>query len=313
MYSNGYGVEQNKAKAFSLYLKSANGGEITSQYNVANMYYNGIGVNKDLKQSANWFKKAADNGDADSQFRYGSALHKGEGVKKDPAQAYKYFKMSALNGNISAQHAVGLYLTDLEYFPNVRLVEKNKSFFNAKDMSLRWLKLASDAGSQSALDRLHELEARDKSLKRLGDMIGKAQTGISSNDDETYARSGVYRREDQRKTKYGDIGVLNEKDKSLFIYKDAPLIPSIQAKNRVRIDEVIELNNKIYILVMVDDGEKGCYGNFRWITLLGANVNTTDVFGNCSGIADIVIKDGKFEMTMPKYKDKKRESFTFNG
>ena len=42
-------------------------------------------------------------------------------------------------------------------------------------------------------------------------------------------------------------------------------------------------------------------------------VNTTDSFGNCSGIADVAIKNGKLEITMPKFKDKQKQQFTFGG
>jgi len=65
--------------------------------------------------------------------------------------------------------------------------------------------------------------------------------------------------------------------------------------------------------LMIDDGENNCYGNFRWVTLTGKGVNTTASFGNCSGIADVMIKDGKLIITMPKFKDKKKQEYTFNG
>jgi hypothetical protein len=64
---------------------------------------------------------------------------------------------------------------------------------------------------------------------------------------------------------------------------------------------------------MMDDGEYDCYGNFRWITLTSKGVNTTASFGNCSGIADVLIKDGKLIITMPKHKDKEKQEYTFNG
>jgi TPR repeat protein len=312
-YDFGKGVEVNKEKAFFWYLKAANGGEITSQENVGNMYRNGIGISKDLKQSAAWFKKAADRGDDSSQFRYGSALHNGEGVKKDFGSAYIYFKMAAMNGNSFAQHAVGLYSTDVEKFQSFNKYEKNKSFFQVDKIGMRWLRIAADAGNQNAIARLNDIDATNSSGKRLRDLIGKAQTGIATNDDAVFARPGVYRKQDAQRTKYGDIGVINEKNNSTFILKDAPLNPNITAKNRISIDQVIEFNNNIYILLMIDDGENDCYGNFRWITLTSKDVNTTDSFGNCSGIADVVVKDGKLMLIMPKYKDKAKQEYIFNG
>jgi hypothetical protein len=312
-YDKGKGVEKNIEKAFYWYLRAANGGEITSQYNVGNIYYNGIGVVKDLKQSAAWFKKAADRGDDSSQYRYGSALHNGEGVKKDFGSAYVYFKMAAMNGNLSAQHAAGLYATDLEKFQSYNRYEKGKSYIEVEKIGMRWLRIAADGGSQNSIARLKNLDAKKTRLKSLGDAIGRVQTGVATNDDATFAKPGVYRVQDSFRLKYGDIKVINEINKSTFVFKDEPLTPSITAKNLISVDQIIELNNNIYILLMIDDLENNCYGNFRLVTLSGNSVNTTDSFGNCSGIADVVIKEGKLIMTMPKYKDKEKQEYIFNG
>ena len=312
-YQYGKGVEKNNEKAAFWYLKAASGGEVTSQYNVGYLYFNGIGVTMDLKQSARWFKKAADRENVDAQYAYGYQLLHGEGVKKDLTTAYVYFKKAALGGNVYAQNNMGLFLTDIDLWPFVRKIEKNKSFFDVKKIGMRWLRLAADAGIQDALKNINALNAIKDSSKRLGDMIGKAQTGISSNDDATYARPGIFKLQDQKRTKYGDIGVFNEKNKSSFIYKKEFLNPSIQAKNLVSIDEVIQLNNIIYILVMIDEAEKDCYGNFRWITLSATGVNPTESFGNCSGIADVILKDGKLMITKPKKKNNPTQNFSFEG
>ena len=312
-YDFGKGVEVNKEKAFFWYLKAANGGEITSQYNVGNMYSNGIGVAKDLKKSATWFKMAADRGDESAQFAYGNVLHNGEGVKKDLGSAYVYFKLAALNGNISAQHAVGVYSTDLDKFRIFNKHENGKSFIAVDKIGMRWLRMAADAGHQNAIARLSDLDTTNTTKKRLGDLIGKGQTGIATNDDATFARPGVYRSQDSSLTKYGNIEVVNDKNKSTFVVKGEFINASIVANNLVSIDQIIELNNKVYILLMMDDGESDCYGNFRWVTLTSKEVYTTATFGNCSGIADVVVKDGKLLITMPKYKDIKKQVHLFNG
>ena len=59
--------------------------------------------------------------------------------------------------------------------------------------------------------------------------------------------------------------------------------------------------------------QKNCFGNFRWVKISGDEVQTTDTFGNCSGIADLTIKDGKMILTMPKYKFGDKATFAYGG
>lgn len=308
-YDFGKGVEVNKEQAFYWYLKAARGGELTSQVNIGNMYKSGIGIKKDLQQSTAWYKKAADRGDEDAQYKYGFALHNGEGVKKDFDLAYNYFKAAALAGQPDAQHAVGLYLTDLDLFEHPSKTEKNKSFFDAQKMGLRWFKLAADAGSKNSQSKIDEFDSESAAKKRLGDLIGQGQTGISSSDN-IFARPGVYKVQDQKRTKYGDIGVYNEKNKSFFVFQRNPLEPSVEAKNIIRIDEAIALNNKVYVLLMVDNADKGCFGNFSWVTLTKDGITTTDRFGNCSGIADVTVKGGELILRMPKFRGGEASSYS---
>lgn len=62
MHANGLGVKQDYTKAFEWYSKSANQGVAEAQYNLGFMYANGKGVRQDKKIAKDWAGKACDNG-----------------------------------------------------------------------------------------------------------------------------------------------------------------------------------------------------------------------------------------------------------
>lgn len=62
MYYDGRGVKQSYTEAFKLYLKSAEAGDINSQYQVGQMYRTGQGAVKDSAKARYWFEKAAQHG-----------------------------------------------------------------------------------------------------------------------------------------------------------------------------------------------------------------------------------------------------------
>ena len=55
-YENGFGIDENKFKAFELYKKSAENGFIPSQYELANCYKYGKGIEENKINALNWFK-----------------------------------------------------------------------------------------------------------------------------------------------------------------------------------------------------------------------------------------------------------------
>ena len=62
MYSNGYGVTQDKSEAVRWYREAAEQGYANAQYNLGAMYYNGEGVRQDKSEAVKWFRKAAEQG-----------------------------------------------------------------------------------------------------------------------------------------------------------------------------------------------------------------------------------------------------------
>ena len=63
-YYIGKGVEQDYAKAFEWYLKSATQGNAEAQNNLGELYDKGKGVEQDSAKAFEWYLKAAEQGDA---------------------------------------------------------------------------------------------------------------------------------------------------------------------------------------------------------------------------------------------------------
>ncbi|SNT70785.1 zinc-dependent peptidase [Psychrobacter sp. LV10R520-6] len=70
MYEKGIGVQQDNAKAFEWYLKSANQGNAQAQSNLGAMYDQGIGVQQDYAEAFEWYTRSASQGDARAQFKF---------------------------------------------------------------------------------------------------------------------------------------------------------------------------------------------------------------------------------------------------
>ena len=76
------------------------------------MYDTGEGVPQDYKQAIEWYIKAADQGHASSQFNLGNMYANGRGVSQDYTQAVVWYTKSAEQGNASAQYSLGLMYTN---------------------------------------------------------------------------------------------------------------------------------------------------------------------------------------------------------
>ena len=57
-----FGVELNDTEAFKWFMKSAEQGNDSAQFELAESYYNGWGVEQDYSEAAKWYRKAAEQG-----------------------------------------------------------------------------------------------------------------------------------------------------------------------------------------------------------------------------------------------------------
>jgi serine/threonine protein kinase len=110
MYFQGEGVPKDIKKAFSWFLKAANGGDVPSQRVVATFYMAGTDIPQNYTESFKWFSKASSKGDTDSQSGLGFLYFQGFGVKQDYAKAFELFSKAGKKGDVSSQSALGVML-----------------------------------------------------------------------------------------------------------------------------------------------------------------------------------------------------------
>ena len=94
-------------KAFNLYLKAANKGDASAQFNIGKLYLYGHGIKQDYKKAFEWFKKAAEQGNAQAEFQLGEMYEFGRGVENDDNKAFYWYKRSAKQQYSNAQYYLG--------------------------------------------------------------------------------------------------------------------------------------------------------------------------------------------------------------
>lgn len=94
--AEGYGVEKDDRKAFSLYRKVAERGLPIAQARMAYILYKGIGTNKDRTKANYWMNKATNYSYIDSYTTYvlGLCYEEGLGREKDMDKAMECFQKS---------------------------------------------------------------------------------------------------------------------------------------------------------------------------------------------------------------------------
>ncbi len=130
LFFSGAGV--SPAAGIDELLAKADGGDVATQLQVAEMYAKGEGVPRDLQQAVNWLTKAAGQENADAQMRLGALYLGGRGLKKDSLEAAKWFGMAADQGVAAAQlqlarmhlAGAGLAKDEVEAFKWATLAQK---------------------------------------------------------------------------------------------------------------------------------------------------------------------------------------------
>lgn len=91
MYCYGLGTEQNYAKSFGWFLKSAIAGNKFAQFSLANQYYYGKGFYKDKEQALQWYMKAAEQGLPYAAYAVAQMYANGEAVLQDESKSQQYY------------------------------------------------------------------------------------------------------------------------------------------------------------------------------------------------------------------------------
>jgi TPR repeat protein len=103
--------QQNKTKAFTLFLHAAERGEGQAQNMIAMMYYHGIGITSDASKAFYWAKLAAKQNNCYAQYLLGKLYMIGQKTAPNEQKAFRYLKLAADKGHKTAQVFLGsLYL-----------------------------------------------------------------------------------------------------------------------------------------------------------------------------------------------------------
>ncbi len=109
MYSKGKGVKQDYHKAKEWFEKGAKLGNVVSEYSIGYLYFTGTDTfETDMKLAYKWFSKSADKGYAKSEYYLGLMYYKGYGVSQNYQTAYQWLDKAVKQGNGSATLALSL-------------------------------------------------------------------------------------------------------------------------------------------------------------------------------------------------------------
>ena len=112
----GYGTEIDLAKAYSLYLRSADQGYAKGSHLVGRFYFYGIHVKQNYTEAVKWFRKAYAVRDASScgfDSCYLGVCHaKGLGVEPNPELSEEYFRTAVSEGGEEARKLIEQLLTE---------------------------------------------------------------------------------------------------------------------------------------------------------------------------------------------------------
>lgn len=95
--------EKSPKKSFYWYLKAAEQGRASAQFNIGYFHANGYGVNKDEKLAFDWYSKAAEQNNVAALNNLAICYEYGRGTIVDLTKAAYYYEVSAKLGNITAQ------------------------------------------------------------------------------------------------------------------------------------------------------------------------------------------------------------------
>ena len=101
-----------KKISFEEVLRSAEQGDVSSQYNVALLYDTGTGVGENKAEAFKWYRRAAEQKDALAQYYMGDCYSQGDGVTADAREAVKWYAMAADQG---FEPAKGIYACAMQF------------------------------------------------------------------------------------------------------------------------------------------------------------------------------------------------------
>ena len=103
---HGKGGPRNLLAAREWFLKAAQGGDASSQYNLGRMLCLGEGGPVDYQAAKSWFLKAANQGFSEAKYNIGVMYLNGQGTPVNYSEARRWFFAAAAEGNSDARRAL---------------------------------------------------------------------------------------------------------------------------------------------------------------------------------------------------------------
>lgn len=115
--SNGYGEQEDPAKAAKFYWRAANLGSGEAAYNLGALYGKGRGVPQDPDTALQWYAKAGELGCPAGYRAAGTMYAAGDGRPVDVAQAEPWWLAAARAGDADAMAQIGRVFADYRNDP----------------------------------------------------------------------------------------------------------------------------------------------------------------------------------------------------
>lgn len=123
-----FGIFEDPAKAFELYLQAAKRGSVKSMLKVASAYAAGDGIQANEQEAIKWIKCAADHGDSNSQCELADWYHK----NNDYAKAISYYRRAVQTRDIDSFRRAAVGLGDI-------CAESSSPYYNPKKAAYSYI------------------------------------------------------------------------------------------------------------------------------------------------------------------------------
>lgn len=136
MYMQGQGTSINEAEAFKWLYKAAINGRSSkeSERILAQSFIRGRNVPQNYDEALYWYERAAKGGDAEAQSELGYLYFSGKMVGQNFKKAYYWFEIAAKNNYPQAQYNMGILWYTGNGVPAIDFV-KAYAWFNLADSS----------------------------------------------------------------------------------------------------------------------------------------------------------------------------------
>lgn len=145
-YYHGWGVEENREKAFGIFKAMADKGYTPAAFYVGLYYQEGLTCERDYKLAREYYERGAQDDDMYCYNQLGILYEQGLGVEKDVQKAIECYQKAAELGDTLAYANIGwFYETGEMGEPDL-------------DEAMKWYKVGADEGDEVCAEQVQRLE-----------------------------------------------------------------------------------------------------------------------------------------------------------